>query len=273
MQRPIITLTTDFGLKDAYVAQMKGVILSINGDANIVDVTHEIPPQDVGRAALLIAETYHRFPERTTHVVVIDPGVGSARTPLALEAAGHRFIAPDNGVLSHVAVGCDNVRAVELTNDRFWHHPVSNTFHGRDLFAPVAAHVSLGIDLSELGPPLGSPLSPLDLPRAVINGDEITGEVLWADSFGNLVTNIESSQLPAKCRKRLHVVIGDRHIAGVQSFYAEAGQGELLALVGSSGRLEIAVREGSAAGQLNCRRGAVVRVTGIAGASNETGAQ
>ncbi len=256
--RPIITLTTDFGASDSYVAQMKGVILSINRDAVLVDVTHAIPPQDVARAATVVAEMYNRFPVQTIHLVVVDPGVGSERAPVAVEAGEHRFVAPDNGVLANIVERNQTARVVELTNDRIWQQPVSNTFHGRDLFAPAAAHLSLGLDLSELGPTRKGPLSVLDAPRPTRSGDALVGEIMWADAFGNLITNIDESHLPADKRDQCFVEVGAHRIECIHRYYAEVSQGELLALIGSGGRLEIAVRGGSAAELLNCRTGPVI---------------
>jgi S-adenosylmethionine hydrolase len=260
MARPIITLTTDFGVADSYVAQMKGVILSINSDVQLIDVTHAIPPQNVVHAAFVVADTYQRFPRGTIHVVVVDPGVGSTRTPVAVEAAGHCFVAPDNGVLSQVLRNSAATRIVELTERRFWLQPLSNTFHGRDLFAPVAAHLSLGVDLGELGSAYSRPLHLLDVPAPRKTPDGWIGEVLWVDSFGNLVTNIHERDLPPADRQRVVVQIGDHEIAGIQRYYAEARAGEFVALIGSSGRLEIAVRDGNAARMLQSAAGERIRI-------------
>jgi len=270
LPRPIITLTTDFGLADSYVAQMKGAILSINAEAVIVDLSHHIPPQDLLRAASCVGEAYARFPKQTIHVVVVDPGVGSRRTAVALEADEHRFVAPDNGVLSEIVRCCGNVRIVELATTRFWRHPVSHTFHGRDVFAPVAAHWSLDVDLLEFGPQLERPLRRLEIPVATRHADALEGRVLWADAFGNLITNIDDQQLPAPGRENLSVEVAGHRITGVHHFYAEAPEGELLALVGSSGRLEIAVCQGSALETLNCSESPQVRVTGFDSSSQKT---
>jgi hypothetical protein len=249
---PIITLTTDFGLSDSYVAQIKGVILAISPGATLVDVTHQVPRQDCVAASVLLADAVGAFPAGTIHLVVVDPGVGTDRRAVAVETKGAgdtigpRFVAPDNGVLTSVLQTCPVRRAVRLAERRFWGAEISHTFHGRDIFAPVAAHWSLGIDLAAFGPPLELPLVALPSDRPVVDGDAIHGRIVRTDSFGNLITNIDAFLLPEAARERVVVELGTQRIKGISRFYGEKSAGELLALFGSSGRLEIAVCQGHA---------------------------
>ncbi len=252
MSRPLITLTTDFGLSNSYVAQMKGVILAISPNAVLVDVTHQIPPQDCQAASAVLADAVDAFAPEAIHLVVVDPGVGTDRRAVAVEARGQgdaaarRFVAPDNGVLTGALQNRSVGRAVCLTNPSYWRPRVSNTFHGRDVFGPVAAYWSLGVDLAEFGPPLDSPLVQIPVERPVNGGGALRGRIVRADSFGNLVTNLHESLLPERGRDRLVVELDDRRIAGMVRTYAERPAGELVALVGSSGYLEVAVVCGSA---------------------------
>ena len=249
---PIITLTTDFGLSDSYVAQMKGVMLSIAPETTLVDVTHQVFRQDCAAASAILADAVGVFPPGTIHLVVVDPGVGSDRRAVAVETSGlgdeigPRFVAPDNGVLTGVLQRLSVRHAVQLAERRFWRADVSHTFHGRDIFGPVAAHWSRGVDLSQFGPPLTTPLVALPADRPVIAGAEIRGRIVRTDSFGNLITNIDASMLPETGRERLVVELGTQQIKGISQFYGEKSPGEPLALFGSSGRLEIAVCQGHA---------------------------
>jgi S-adenosyl-L-methionine hydrolase (adenosine-forming) len=268
--RPLITLTTDFGLSDSYAAQMKGAILTIAPDAVLIDVTHKIPAQDRGVCAAVLADAVGAFPVGTIHLVVVDPGVGTARRAVAVEARGPadvgelRFVAPDNGVLTRVLQGRSIVRAVELTESKFWRENVSQTFHGRDVFGPVAAHWSLGVDLAEFGPHLESPLIKLSLPEVIRQGHSLCGEVLRTDAFGNLITNIAAAQLPEADWPRLTVEIGTQRIEGISRAYQDRPVGELVAVIGSSGLLEIAVCCGHAGEILAAWSGDKVVVRGIA---------
>ena len=257
----IITLTTDFGVCDSYVAQMKGAILTIAPEVQIVDVTHAIPPQDVRRAAAVIAEVAEVFPSGTVHVAVIDPGVGSNRALLAAESAGQRFLAPDNGLLTPLFRRFPPARCRRLADGRFWRNPVSATFHGRDILAPVAAHLSRGADLAAFGPPVDTEklvTLPPEEPRRV--GSTLIGRVNAVDSFGNLITNIRDADLPSNDRRCFAVTLGECRIAGVNCCYADVSHGKLVALIGSSGYLEIAVNGGSAARQTGAAAGTDVRV-------------
>lgn len=266
---PIITLTTDFGLSDSYVAQMKGVMLSIAPEATLVDVTHQVFRQDVVAASAILADAVRAFPPGTIHLVVIDPGVGSERRAVAVETRaegntlGPRFVAPDNGVLTEALQSFAARRAVQLTERRFWRNAVSHTFHGRDIFGPVAAHWSRGVDVSEFGPALETPLVTLPIERPNVAGDEIRGRIVRTDSFGNLITNIDESLLPKTGREKLVVELGTQRIQGISRYYGEKSPGELLALVGSSGRLEVAVRQGHAGEILAAWSGDPVIVRGV----------
>ena len=254
----VITLTSDFGNSDSYVAQMKGVILAINPAVRIVDVTHSIPPQDVPRAAAVLEDIVPAFPAGTIHVVVVDPGVGSQRRLLAAEAAGQKILAPDNGTLSLLFCRWPPTAIRELTCDRFWRQPVSATFHGRDVLAPTAAHWSLGADLAEFGPAVARDfLVPLQISRPHRHAGVLVGRVEFADSFGNLITNIAETDLAGA---DVQVSVAGRKICGLARCYAEQPAGTLLTLIGSSGRLEIAVNRGSAAHELAIGGGAEIRV-------------
>lgn len=265
----IITLTTDFGLADAYVAAMKGVILSINPRATIVDICHQIRPQNIAQAAFILSTSYQFFPKRTIHVVVVDPGVGTKRRAIILRTPLADFVAPDNGVLSYVIqqsatkpTGINHPKtrvpkemtAIAITKPEFWHTPVSTTFHGRDIFAPVAAHLSLGRPPGVFGEPLDSlTILPLPLPQRV--GRILVGQVLHTDTFGNLITNIRENDLSGG---EITLKIKDKLISGLSRTYTE-GEG-LIALIGSSGYLEISVREGNASVLLGAGVGDPVRV-------------
>ncbi len=266
----IITLTTDFGLDDAYVAAMKGVILEINPGATVVDISHSIDPQNIRQGAFVFSTAYPYFPQDTVHLVVVDPGVGGPRRAIIVETDNAIFVAPDNGVLSYVvqASGTKRVtkptlmklppelQAFEITNSKYWHHPVSSTFHGRDIFAPVAGHISLGIPLNELGDPIASiNVSPLPRPRADAAGSLI-GHILHIDHFGNLITDITSQDLPSG---KFHIEVARHRIASLSQSYEPAR--EPLALIGSSGRLEIALKGGSAARLLGLKVGDELQIT------------
>ncbi|HUT16526.1 MAG TPA: SAM-dependent chlorinase/fluorinase [Anaerolineae bacterium] len=252
----VVALLTDFGTDDAYVGIMHGVILRVNPEASIVDVCHDIAPQDVQAAAFVLSTAYPYFPTETIYVVVVDPGVGSERRAIAMRTRRGTFVAPDNGVLSYVLAREAVSQMVQVTNARYWLSPLSDTFHGRDVFAPVAAHLSLGLSLSELGPPVRDPVHlTLAEPRVGEDGT-IRGQVLHVDRFGNLVTNIRRELLSPG--QTLRTRVADREVPGLVKTYAAAGWGELLTLVGSNGYLEISLRDGSAATALKVGRGAEV---------------
>lgn len=261
MPPAIITLTTDFGTSDSYVAQLKGTILAVNPDARLVDVTHAIPAQDLPRGAIVLEEIVQVFPAGTIHVAVVDPGVGSDRAVIGAEAAGQRFLAPDNGLLSLVFRWFPPTRVHRLAENRFWRNPVSATFHGRDILAPVAAHWSLGTDLAEFGPPIDvSTLVQLPSHEPQQIGNELVGRIESIDRFGNLITNIRDSQLPKGEKSTLSISVGGHCIIGLSRAYSDQARGALLALISSSGRLEIAINSGSAGRTLNIAPGAEVRI-------------
>ncbi len=258
----IITLTTDFGESDSYVGQMKGVILAINPRLQIVDVTHSIPPQDVLRAGAVVEEIARVYPADSIHVAVVDPGVGSDRTLIAAETAGQRFLAPDNGLLGPLFRRFPPVHVHRLTEDRFWRKPVCATFHGRDILAPVAAHWSRGADIADLGPAIAvNTLVKLPSDEPHWSDQAVIGRVEAIDAFGNLITNLRESDLPGGNRSVLLISLGCLRINGISRCYADHPNGKVLALVGSSGRLEIAVNGGSAAKALNFGPGSIVSVT------------
>ncbi|MCI0651009.1 MAG: SAM-dependent chlorinase/fluorinase [Planctomycetes bacterium] len=246
---PWITLLTDFGPRDTYIGMMKGVIATIAPRAVVVDLSHGVAPQDIVDGAYLLATSYRYFPAGTIHVAVVDPGVGGTRAILAMEFGGFRFLAPDNGLLGGVLGGKAPDRLVEVKNTRYFLPRVAATFHGRDIFAPVAAHMALGAKLDELGPARAEmPKQPWPEASAVPGG--VRGEVIYRDHFGNCITNIRLDENAA----------GTARVAGkdlpLSSHYAQAARGELVALRGSSGYLELAVREGSASERFGLDRGA-----------------
>lgn len=256
--RPLITLTTDFGLGSPYVAQMKGVILSHGEDATLIDITHGIRPQHIREGALVLADATPRFPVGTIHVAVVDPGVGTSRKLLYAEFGGQRFLAPDNGLLSLVARQMPRGLVISLKRPEYWGATVSPTFHGRDILAPVAGRLASGLAPDKLGPPLVV-LVELTVPEARIAADHALGEVLLVDSFGNLLTNIPADRLPAAALGAdLVVECKGRTIAGLQSAYEVAPPGTLVAIVDSQGRLEIAAVRGSAASVLGACEGTAV---------------
>lgn len=258
---PPVTLTTDFGETDHYIAQMKGVILGIAPAATIVDVTHAIPPQDVRRAAFLVADLAEAFPPGTVHVAVVDPGVGSDRAILAVNAGERIYIAPDNGLLTAVFDRHPDAAAVSITNPAYRRASVSSTFHGRDVMAPAAAHFLLGIPIAELGPPLDRPPVRLEGMSPVASPGRIDGSIAWVDRFGNLIANVPAEAVAPFPPERLRVRAGAHELVGLRRFYAEVAPCEPLLLVGSSGRLEIAVNGGNAAERLGIRPGDGVVIT------------
>ncbi len=260
-----ISLLTDFGLSDAYVGIMKGVILSINPIANIVDITHLVPPQDVIEASYQLQSAYSYFPPETVHVVVVDPGVGSGRSIVCVESEGHRFLAPNNGVLTQVLSDGKVERAVYVENADFFLSSISNTFHGRDIFAPVAAHLSLGVDLALLGDEaVDADLVRLTIPQPVFSGDTtLTGTVISIDRFGNAITNIRHWHIMTlyKNRKKgeLNIHVGEQ-IRGLSTNYGSVAPQQALAIIGSRGFLEISVNCGNAADNLGLSKGDPVKI-------------
>lgn len=260
----IITLTTDFGLEDAYVAAMKGVILSLAPKATLVDVSHQVPPQDVFRAALLLESFLPYYPADAIHLLVVDPGVGTERRPLAARTPQGFFVAPDNGVLTPALAHGGESILVHLTETRYFRPSVSEgtacyapTFHGRDIFAPVAAHLARGVPVEALGQVVSDPVL-LNMPQATRASPGVwLAEVIHVDRFGNLITSLRKEDLEGHPQEWAFE-IGGRHLSGLHRTYSEVAVGQLLALTGSTGRIEIAQREGHAARALGLGTGARV---------------
>jgi len=260
MPAPLITLTTDFGLSDHYVGAMKGVILSICPRARIVDISHGVGAFEIAEAAFTLSQAYRYFPRGAVHVVVVDPGVGTSRRPILAQAAGQTFIAPDNGVLSMIyAREKHKVRAISSV--RYFLQPVSNTFHGRDIFAPVAAHLAGGIAPARFGTPIADYLR-LDFDKPARTGRRTwTGAILKVDRFGNLVTNFSAADFPDLDRRTFEMAVGPQRISVFVRNYAERGRGEAFVIAGSAGYYEISVGQASAAKLLGCAAGAPLDLT------------
>ncbi|MEW6671401.1 MAG: SAM-dependent chlorinase/fluorinase [Thermodesulfobacteriota bacterium] len=260
----IISMLTDFGLEDEYVGVMKGVILSIDPAAVIVDITHRVEPQDILQAAFLIKSSFRFFPKKTVHVIVVDPGVGDDRAILACEKDHHIFIAPDNGVLTLLLDEGDVGRVVRIENSDYFLNPVSQTFHGRDIFAPVAAYLSRGTPMEELGPGIfPNEVKRLPIPKATVaETGTIVGNVVAIDRFGNLITNIDLKLLPQYgiSEKKAVVAIGGVILTGIMPSYTSVKTGFPLVIAGSRGCLEIAVNKGSAQALLHAAIGDTVRI-------------
>lgn len=253
---PLITLTTDFGTRDSFVAQMKGVILGINPEAVLIDVTHDIHPFSVMEGALVLKGVAPYFPSGTIHVAVVDPGVGGQRRGLALHCAGRYYVGPDNGLFSLVLSGGTPFEVRRIENPEYLLADPSPTFHGRDLFAPVAAHLSLGARLDTVGSLVDDPVM-LSIPAVKESSSGIEGEVIHVDRFGNLVSNIEASMLDRPVEK---VSVGTVEISGISRFFSQVPIGERLALINSFGYLEIAVNQGDASRLLDIGPGGQVTV-------------
>ena len=258
-----ITLTTDFGTQDGFVGAMKGVVLSIHPRAVIVDITHEIQAQDVFGAALTLRNTCRSFPQGTIHVAVVDPGVGGSRKPLLLQTDTYFYVGPDNGLFSFVTETSDTVKAIELRERKYFLSPVSPTFHGRDIFAPVAAYLSLGVDPDEFGPELKH-YRTIGYPKPISSETGIEGEVIYVDRFGNLITNVDRPLFEQYVgEKTVQIEVGQEKLEGLRKYYAEVREGSPLALFGSSGLLEISVNGGNARQKLGLDRGVPVRVRSV----------
>ena len=242
----IITLLSDFGLSDPYVAMMKGVILSINRNVDIIDITHNIKVGSIFQGAGIIKETWSYFPEGTVHVAVVDPGVGSTRRLMAVKAARHFFVGPDNGIFWPIIKNYSDTEMVELTRKNFFLPETTNTFHGRDVFAPVAAHISLGTTIKGLGSPITDP-EKLKLPRPYQDDKGLNGQIIRIDNFGNLITNITAKNLTDFLNGKSPVIfISENKISEICHTYSDKDEGELIALINSSDYLEIAVNMGRA---------------------------
>jgi S-adenosylmethionine hydrolase len=274
MARPIITLTTDFGLTDGFVGSMKGVIASIAPEVNVVDITHDVPPQDVRHGAYVLGATYRYFPEDAIHVAVIDPGVGTRRRPIAVRTGHGTFVCPDNGLLSYVIAEAGaqvdrepfipgrvpppaEWQAYHLTKQEYWVHPLSSTFHGRDIFSPTAAHLANGVPLHDLGVGVID-LSAFALPQPREVPGTAIGQVIHIDRFGNLITNLRRANLPAA---PLCITVAGNVIEGLAQTYQDSV--DILALIGSGGTLEIAFPNGNASRTLGVGLGDPVHVDSV----------
>jgi S-adenosyl-L-methionine hydrolase (adenosine-forming) len=257
---PIIALLTDFGLEDAYVGIMKGVILSLSPEARLVDLSHEVPPQDVLSGALVLQSAWRYFPPGTIHLAVVDPGVGSRRRAMAAACGEQFLVGPDNGVFSLIFAEQTPLTVISLENPHYFLANVATTFHGRDIFAPVAAHLSLGVPLTAFGPALFDPVR-LDFPAPEFREAEVNGQIISVDHFGNLISNIPFESLQIWLRGRsASLRVNGRVIPHLATTYSDVSPGALLALCGSHGYLEIACRQGRAAQVLNAAVGARVQV-------------
>lgn len=259
----VVTFTTDFGLHDPFVGIMHGVVLSIHPETRMVDICHAIPSFDVLDAAWTIAQAYRFFPPRTVHVIVVDPGVGTARRPILAETDDYIFVAPDNGVLSLIEAREPKFTVRHITADRYFLQPVSQTFHGRDIFSPVAAWLSRGVAPAEFGPAI-SDYARLPLPAVEHVGEtSLRGIVLKVDKFGNLITNLGEQEVPAlftAAPPKLKLLIAGQVITRICRSYAEGEDHEFFAILGSSGYLEVAARQASAAEKLSAGVGTPVGV-------------
>jgi S-adenosyl-L-methionine hydrolase (adenosine-forming) len=258
--RGLVTLLTDFGVRDHFVSAMKAVMLNLNPDLTFVDISHLIPPHDIFGAAFTLDQVWSLFPPRTIHLAVVDPGVGTMRKAMVLSAGGHFFVAPDNGILTCVMDSQSNFAAYEITADHYFRKPVSNTFHGRDVFAPVAAWLSRGVAPDQLGPAMKEPVR-LKIPAAKkVKEGFIQGTILAVDHFGNLITNLKPSDVPPASRI---ILPGQREITAFRHTYGAGKKDELIVVTGSTGYLEIAIKDGSAAAVLNMKAGAAIGVAPV----------
>jgi len=261
LARPIITLTTDYGINDHLVGVMKGVILNINPDVNVVDITHGVLPHDILDGALTIGQAYRHFPPKTIHVVVVDPGVGTQRRPILVASDQHYFVAPDNGVLSSVYDQTEALYVWHIISEHYFRQPVSKTFHGRDIFAPVAAWLSKSWQTSAFGEPV-TDFVRFAIPKPKATGNTIKGIVLRVDQFGNLITNFKVEDVPALATTdgKFTIKAGNATITKLVPTFAGGSNGEAVGVIGSSGYLEICVNKTSAARTLGIGRGAEVSV-------------
>jgi S-adenosylmethionine hydrolase len=259
MLKPILTLTTDFGLSDHYVAAMKGVILGICPQAQIVDISHEVGAFAILDGAYTIAQAYRFFPKKTVHVVVVDPGVGSARRPILLEAAGQYFVAPDNGVLSMI-YGREKHKVRLISREQYFRQPVSRTFHGRDVFSPVAAHLASGVLPSRMGALIDDYLRPGFQAAERTGKHTWVGQILKIDRFGNVITSFHADEFPNLEQRDFTLMVGGHEVEVLARHYAEAPPGELVVIVGSGGYLEVSLNQGSAAQVVGCQAGVAVEL-------------
>jgi len=261
MKNPIITLLTDFGTKDHYVASMKGAILSINPQCLLIDITHQVNPQDTEEAGFILANVYSHFPKGTIHLSVVDPGVGGIRKPILLVTSHYFFVGPDNGLFTLVAQREKIKQVVVPTEKRYFLSKISNTFHGRDIFAPVAAHLSLGVRPDTFGYEIKS-LKELGPRRPFVKEGKFFGQILHIDAFGNVISNIDEEKLFRFVQSRPFTIrAGRKVISGLKKGYWEGKKGEPIALLGSGGFLEISVREGNAQKTLKLKKGDKIEIS------------
>ena len=254
---PIITLLTDFGTHDYFVGAMKGVILSANPAAVIVDITHEVPPQDIRAAAFNLLATYRDFTSGTIHVAVVDPGVGSNRRPILVECAAQVFVGPDNGLFSWICQREGRFRARHLTNEKFFQHPKSATFHGRDVFAPVAAALSRGVAAEEFGPVIDDAIVLESLRPGANDDGTLAAAIIHIDRFGNCITNLSTDYLTDEISRQVRLIVNDQVVTSIRKYFSqEVDDSESLFMIpGSAGFIEIAAQNSSAAAILQVRRG------------------
>jgi len=261
--RPIITLTTDFGTNDHFVGAMKGVILDIVPEAAIVDISHAVQAFDVLDGAIAISQVYSLFPAGTVHVVVVDPGVGSIRRPIIASSDGYHFVAPDNGVLSMVYAREERIHVRHITSDHYFRQPVSNTFHGRDIFAPVAAYLAKQVDSHKFGDEIEDYVR-FAAPKPKPSGENrVRAVVLKVDRFGNLITNITPQDIPALFAAEaaaFKIVVGSKEITSIHASYAEGSPGEVFGILGSMGYLEISANRAPAAQLTGANKGSEVSI-------------
>jgi len=273
LNRPIITLTTDFGVADHFVGTMKGVILDIVPEAEIIDISHSVQPFDVLDGALTIAQAYSYFPSGTVHLVVVDPGVGTARRPIIAGTEAYNFVGPDNGIFSLVYGREERLHVHHVTAEHYFRQPLSNTFHGRDIFAPVAAYLAKSVDPGKFGDEV-TDFVRFNAPRPKpIDAHTVRGVVLKVDRFGNLVTNISPEDVPALFQATppaFKIVVGRREITVINSNYAEGTPNEVFGIIGSMGYLEIAANRAAAAQIVGAGKGSEVNIVleGAAAAGN-----
>ena len=262
-RNPIITLTTDFGTNDHFIGTMKGVILSIEPEAQIIDICHSVQAFDVLDGALTISQAYSYFPTGTIHMVIVDPGVGTARRPLVVSSERHHFVAPDNGVLSLIYQREQRLSARHVTGEHYFLQPVSNTFHARDIFSPVAAYLAKGVDPEKFGEAV-TDFVRFSAPKPKpVNENTLRGVVLKVDRFGNLITNITPQDAPMLFKENpgaFKIVVGQREIRETKDAYAQGAPGEVFGIMGSMGYLEIAANRGSAGQLLGVGKGTDVNI-------------
>lgn len=261
MRTNVVSLLTDFGTQDNYVGVMKGVILTILPGTSLVDITHDIPRHSVEHAAFLLERSYRYFPPGTVHLVVVDPEVGGARKPIAVRADKHFFVCPDNGVMSHVLTRLEQWEAREIENKDFLLVKMSNSFHGRDLFSPVAAYLSKGVPFEKFGPRLKDPVRfPIEQPKA--NNGQLEGTIVYIDRYGNLISNIEESLMlsfDGDCKA--DVSLDGRPVSSLQTSYSDVPENTPVALLGGFGLLEVAINQGNAKEHFKADLGSTISVT------------